>query len=219
MNTLVESLLSTSGYSLIAIVCGLIVLEELGIPMPVFPGDLMLVLAGAAIVASHLNPFIVPAATYAAAVAGALGGREICERLGQKAVARIARFLHASDHVDRLSAKLRRGGPLAVFFGRLTPGVRILTNQASGLVGMPRRTFAMGLAPAVAVYQAVFMGLGAWLGKPAWETIQRYEPKPGQVLLALALLAVCALAAHVMVGLVQRRAWPKGSALRVLLLG
>lgn len=219
MNALVESLVHTSGYSLIVIVCGLIVLEELGIPMPVFPGDLMLVLAGAAIVTSHLNPFVVPAATYTAAVAGALGGREVCERLGQKAVARMARFLHVSDHVDRLGGKLRRGGPLAVFLGRLTPGLRILTNQAAGLVGMRRRTFAIGLAPAVAVYQAVFMGLGAWLGKSAWDTVQRYEPKPGQVLLALALLAVCALAAHVMVGLVQRRAWPTGSTLKVLLLG
>ena len=219
MNALVESLLHTSGYSLIAIVCGLIVLEELGIPMPVFPGDLMLVLAGVAIVTSHLNPFVVPVATYVAAVGGAIGGREVCERLGKKAVARMARFLHVGDHVDRLSATLLRGGPLAVFLGRLTPGLRILTNQASGLVGMPRRTFAMGLAPAVAVYQAVFMGLGAWLGKSAWDTIQRYEPKPGQVVLALALLAASALAAHVMVGFVQRRAWPKGSALKVLLMG
>lgn len=219
MNATVQSLLNTSGYPLIAVVCCLIVLEELGIPMPVFPGDLMLVLAGVAVVTSHLNPFVVPAATYAAAVAGALGGREIGEQLGRKGVARIARLLHAGDHVDRLSAKLRRGGSLAVFLGRLTPGVRIVTNQASGLVGMPRRTFAMGLAPAVAVYQAVFMGLGAWLGKPAWDTIRRYEPTPGQVLLALSLLAVCALATHIIVGLARRRGLAGGSLLRILLLG
>src|SRR5215469_5072626 len=48
-----------SGYALIAVVCALLVTEEVGIPLFFAPGDLLLVVAGAAIPAANLNPLIV----------------------------------------------------------------------------------------------------------------------------------------------------------------
>lgn len=164
MSSIITTLLGLSGYPLIGVICGLIVLEELGIPMPMAPGDVLLVLAGVSIATGRVNPFVVVIAAYLSALLGALGGREIFEHIGRGALPRIARVLHAGGRVDDLTAKLRHGGSASVFLGRITPGLRIVTTYLSGLVAMPRRTFLIGLAPGIAVYQAVFIGLGAWLG-------------------------------------------------------
>ncbi|HEX2648179.1 MAG TPA: VTT domain-containing protein [Candidatus Dormibacteraeota bacterium] len=196
----VHALLNGSGFALIAAICGLILVEELGIPMPFAPGDLLLVLAGVSIATSHLNPLAVVAATYASAVIGALGGREIFERLGAAALPRLAAILHAEARVDGLTARLRRGGAIAVFTGRITPGLRVVTNEVAGLVAMPRRTFLTGLLPAVAVYQAVFMGLGIWLGPAAWKTIEHHAPNPALVLLLVVAVFAVAWAVHALGG-------------------
>lgn len=179
-------LVGLSGYSLIAVICGLLFLEEIGLPMPFAPGDLMLLLAGSAIQVNHLNPALVAAATFGAAIAGAMIGRELFQRLGSAVVPRLARRLHIDRHVDRVSKTLRSRGSAAVFVGRLTPGLRICTTQAAGLLAMPRLQFVRGLAPGVAVYQATFMILGAVLGPSAWTLIHGH----GRVMLALAALIV-----------------------------
>src|SRR5216683_7384743 len=206
MNEGIAGLLGVSGYALVAAICGLIVLEELGIPMPFAPGDFLLVLIGVTIATAHLNPLVVLVATYASALLGAMSGRELFERIGSAALPRIAAFVRAEKRVDDLAAKLRRGGSPAVFVGRITPGMRINTNYISGLVAMPRRTFLIGLAPALAVYEAVFIGLGAWLGPTAWATIERHAPKPAVLILLLVTVLGLGLAGHALVRYVRGRA-------------
>ena len=185
MSATTIGLLGHSGYGLIALLCGLLVVEELGVPLPFLPGDLMLVLAGISIATGHLNPFLVMTATYISVLAGALAGREIFECLGMAALTRVTKLLHVSEQVDSLAARLRRYGAPGVFIGRITPGLRVHTTEVSGLIRMPRFPFLLGLGPAVAVYEAVFLGLGAWLGPTAWATIHYYAPAPGDVLLML----------------------------------
>ena len=183
-------LLSFSGYALVAVICGLILLEELGIPMPFAPGDLLLFIAGASITTGHVNAVVMVTAAYLSAVVGAVCGRELFMRIGIAALPRIAALFHAGDRVDRLTAKLRRGGSAAVFLGRITPGMRINTTYLSGLIAMPRRTFLIGLAPAIAVYDAVFIGLGAWLGQSAWATVEQYATKPGVLLVLVTVVGL-----------------------------
>jgi len=199
MNEGITGLLGVSGYALVAVVCGLIVLEELGIPMPFAPGDFLLVLVGMTIATAHLNPLVVVVATYACALLGAMAGREIFERIGTAALPRIATFVHAGKRVDDLGAKLRRVGSPAVFVGRITPGMRINTTYISGLVALPRRIFLIGLAPAIAVYEAVFISLGAWLGPTAWVTIEHYVPKPGELVVLFAVLGGSVIAGHALI--------------------
>lgn len=207
MNGMVTTLLGLSGYPLVAVLCGLIVLEELGVPMPMAPGDLLLVLAGVSIATGHVNPFVVVPAVYVAALVGAVGGREIFLRIGSAALPRIASLLHAGDRVDRLTARLRRSGAGAVFLGRITPGMRINTTYASGLVALPRRTFLTGLIPGVALYDVVFISLGAWLGKSAWTRIELYSHQPVVLLLVLLAVVAIGLAAHVLVRYTRGRRW------------
>src|SRR5712692_6106839 len=199
MSAIIHSLLGISGYPLIGVICGLILLEELGIPMPMAPGDLLLVLTGISIATGRVNPFVVVSAVYFSALIGAIGGRELCEHIGSTALPRIARLLHARDRVDDLTAKLRRGGSVTVFIGRITPGLRVYTTQLSGLVAMPRRTFVIGLAPGIAFYDAVFISMGAWLGPTAWATIEHYAPKPGQLIVLVVVIAGSAIAGRALV--------------------
>src|SRR5258708_38643130 len=184
----IAGLFGVSGYALVAVLCGLIALEELGIPMPFAPGDFLLVLVGVSIATAHVNPLVVIAVTYAWALLGAVGGRELFERIGIVALPRVAALIPVGGRVDEMSARLRRRGSTGVFLGRITPGLRVVTTYVCGLVRMPRRTFVAGLAPGVAVYQGVFIGLGAWLGPTAWVTIERYAPKPGQLALLFAVI-------------------------------
>jgi membrane protein DedA with SNARE-associated domain len=203
MSAIIHSLLGISGYPLIGVICGLILLEELGIPMPMAPGDLLLVLTGISIATGRVNPFVVVSAVYFSALIGAIGGRELCEHIGSTALPRIARLLHAGDRVDDLTANLRRGGSATVFLGRITPGLRVYTTQLSGLVAMPRRTFVIGLAPGIALYDAVFISLGAWLGLGVLTTIKNYMPGPG-VLVVLVMLIGSGLAGHALVNHIRR---------------
>src|SRR5260370_14938728 len=115
MGAIISTLLGLSGYPLIAVICGLIMLEELGIPMPMAPGDLLLVLTGVSIATGRVNPFAVVAAVYVSALLGAIVGRELCERIGSTTLPRIARLLHAAHRIDDLSAQLRNAGSATVF--------------------------------------------------------------------------------------------------------
>jgi membrane protein DedA with SNARE-associated domain len=199
MTAMITALLGLSGYPLVGVICGLIVLEEVGVPMPMAPGDLLLVLAGVSIAAGHVNPLVAVPAVYISALLGAVGGREIFLRIGSAALPRIASLLHAGDRIDRLAASLRRGGAGAVFLGRITPGMRINTTYASGLVALRRRTFLAGLVPAIAVYDLVFISLGAWFGRSALTTIEVYTHEPVVLLLVVLIVVALGLAAHVLV--------------------
>jgi membrane-associated protein len=198
MSPTIAWLLGLSGYTLIAVICGLIALEELGIPMPFMPGDFLLFVAGASMASAKVSPFIVVTAVYLSALVGAIGGRELFVRIGGTALPRAAAFLHVRERFDNLAARLRRGGSAAVFLGRITPGLRVVTTQLSGLVGMPRRTFLIGLVPGVAAYQAVFITLGALLGKPAWATIEQYSKNPTVLILVVLCVIAVGLAGHVL---------------------
>lgn len=200
------TLFGLSGYALVAVLCCLLIIEEVGIPLPVFPGDFLLALAGISIGTGHLNPLLVMAATYISVLVGAVAGRELFERLGMKALSRITRVLHVSDRVDRLAAGLRRCGAPAVFIGRITPGLRVHTNEVSGLIKMPRSKFVVGLAPAVAVYEAVFLGAGAWLGPTALATVHRHMATAGELLVIVVLVFALVLAGRRLVSRVRRRA-------------
>src|SRR5260370_28115013 len=99
MGAIISTLLGLSGYPLIAVICGLIVLEELGIPMPMAPGDLLLVLTGISIATGRVNPFAVVAAVYVSALLGAIGGRELCARTRRTALPPIAGLFPAGHRL------------------------------------------------------------------------------------------------------------------------
>ncbi len=158
------SIQNLSGDLLVAAICGLVFIEEIGIPVPFAPGDLLLLIAGIAIASGSVDPLPMLAGVAAATTFGALLGREVFSLVGRPALLKAAGALRFGPAVERATEMLRRGGARGVFVGRLTPGLRIHTTQVAGVSKIPRLTFAAGLVPSVAVYMAVFIGIGAFAG-------------------------------------------------------
>ena len=173
------------GPILIAVICGLLFVEELGVPLFFAPGDIVLALAGIAIAGSRVNAVAMVVALAVAIVGGGILGREIFAIVGWERLMRVAQPLHARGALERASGLLRRGGWRAVFTARLLPGLRVHTTQVAGVSRMPRLTYVSGLVPATVVYIAAFVGLGAAVGRPVLALIHEAEH---QVLLAAALI-------------------------------
>ncbi|TMB70005.1 MAG: hypothetical protein E6J51_04210 [Chloroflexi bacterium] len=187
----ITSIASLSGDLLIAVIAGLVFIEETGIPVPFAPGDLLLIIAGIAIASDTVEPVPMVAALLAATVLGAMLGREVFAAVGRPALLKAADALGFRPALERATRLLRRRGPLAVFIGRLIPGLRISTTQVAGVSQIPRLTFAAGLIPSVVVYLAIFVGLGALAGQPAVRLFHRAEHR--FFVIAVTVLAALAL--------------------------
>lgn len=173
------------GPGLVAVICGLMFIEETGVPLPFAPGDLVLALGGIAVAGGRVNPVMLVAAVAVSISLGALVGREAAALLGWERLMRIAAPLRARGPLERAAGLLQRGGWRAVFTARLIPGLRVYTTQVAGVSRVPVRTFIAGLLPANAVYIAGFVGLGAAFGRPILALIQLAER---QLLIALLVL-------------------------------
>jgi energy-coupling factor transport system substrate-specific component len=163
------------GLTLALVICGLLFLEEVGVPLPFAPGDLLLAIAGIAVAAGRVPALMMVGLALGSIVGGALLGREIFALLGWPRVMRLADRLHARAPLERASQMLERNGWRAVFTARLIPGLRVHTTQVAGLNRMPRLEFLAGLVPAAAVYVGAFLGLGFAFGRPILTVIHDAE--------------------------------------------
>jgi membrane-associated protein len=162
----VEVLLDLDGDLLTGVIAALLFIEEVGVPIPFAPGDLMLIIGGIAIASGTVQATAFIPAVILASIAGALVGREIFALIGRVALLRTADALRFRPAVDRVAGMMQRLGWRAVLLGRLIPGLRIHTTQVAGATGLSRRSFAAGLIPAVVVYVAIFTGIGYVFGLP-----------------------------------------------------
>src|ERR1700694_3006587 len=192
---------SLSGDLLIGVIAGLVFIEETGIPVPFAPGDLLLIIAGIAVASDTVEPIPMVAALLLATILGAIVGREVFAAVGRPALMKAADALRFRPALERATHLLRRRGALAVFIGRLIPGLRITTTQVAGVSKMPRLTFAAGLIPSVVIYIAVFVGLGALAGQPAVRLFHRAEHR----FFVIAVTTLAALAVVLSVRWLARR--------------
>jgi membrane-associated protein len=144
-----------------------IFVEEAGVPMPMFPGDGLLLMAGVLIAAGKVSPWLFFPVAYVSAVGGAMTGYAWSRRLGRAGLDRLAGRLRLRRHLDRASSRLQRTGAMGVVVGRLLPGTRVYTNLVAGASGMMPATFARGLAASSLVWLGVLTGAGILVGVPA----------------------------------------------------
>ncbi len=144
----------------------LLTIEEAGVPLPL-PGDVLLVLAGAH--AQERSPWysvlVMGTATVAVFVGSSLlytvmrrGGRPLLQRSG------LFRHLNPA-RLERVERFFDRHGRLAIFVGRLIPGMRIPTTVLVGLAGRPYREYAVLTALTAAIWSAGYFWLGVLLGR------------------------------------------------------
>src|SRR6202162_1781670 len=125
----ITSIESLSGDLRIAVIAGLVFIEDSGIPAPFAPGDLLRIIPGIAIASDTGEPVPMVAALLTATVLGAMIGREVFAAVGRPALMKAADALGFRPELARSTHMTRRGCPVAVFIGRLIPGLRISTTQ------------------------------------------------------------------------------------------
>ena len=163
------------GWSAVVVLCSLIFVEEAGVPLPMAPGDLLLVAAGVLISTGDLDPMVFLPLALLASVAGAMVGYTWTRAIGARALFAIAGRLGAESHLERAATRLRSAGPLTILVARLVPGLRINTTLVAGALAVPRRVFLAGLVPSIVAWEVVFTGLGAAIGTPVEHYLGRFE--------------------------------------------
>lgn len=176
----------------LVVILVVILIEELGVPMPI-PGDVMMMLAGIRAAEGVYPLWLVLLLQEAVTVVGTTGLFLLSERCGRPFVLRYGRFIHLTPAaLDRAEGFLRRHGGGAIVLGRLTPGMRIFTPIAAGVLGMPYRVFLPSVAVGGGLYVLVFTLLGYFVGPQAVALLDRVS-LPVSALLALAGLVALAL--------------------------
>jgi membrane protein DedA with SNARE-associated domain len=163
------------GWSAVVVLCSLIFVEEAGLPLPMAPGDLLLVGAGVLISTGDLDPMVFLPLALLASVAGAMVGYTWTRAIGTRALWALAGRFGAEAHLERAATRLRSAGPATILVARLVPGLRINTTLVAGALAVRRRIFLAGLVPSILVWEAVFTGLGAALGTPVEHYLGRFE--------------------------------------------
>jgi membrane protein DedA with SNARE-associated domain len=169
---------------------GLLTVEESGVPVPV-PGDVVMMYAGYRV---HLGLLIWYQALLCGVVATLLGScilYNVGRRGGRPLLEKYGRFLHLSEgRQDRIERWLGRYGGLAVFAGRLIPGMRCGSSFVAGTFGVPFPTFVVATAASAAVWWSTFLYLGSQLGRRFAPAI---ESHPYSVFIIVGFVALFSL--------------------------
>ena len=159
----------------IAIVCTLLFLEEAGVPLPVAPGEAVLIGAGLLVASGNAPVWLILPLAYLAVIAGVLTGYAWAHRIGPQRVHALAVRLHAGGPYERAAHRLRGATPLQIAASRLLPGLRVYTSLVAGAVGVSLGRFMSGVLPASAVWVVAFTSLGFFVGAPVERLLGRFE--------------------------------------------
>jgi membrane-associated protein len=159
----------------VAIACALLFLEEAGLPLPVAPGEAVLIGAGLLVASGAVPIWLMAPLAYLAVICGVLSGYTWAHSIGPKRLHALASRLHAGGPYDRAAARLRAASTLQIAASRLLPGLRVYTSLVAGAVGLNLRRFMTGVLPASALWVVAFMGLGLFVGAPVERMFGRFE--------------------------------------------
>lgn len=198
--TLLEGLHGTIA---ILLICSVLFVEEAGVPLPLVPGDALLIAAGVLIANGSISAWVFFPAAFIAVLAGALTAYTWSRTIGAAAVGAMAERLHAEKAFARASTQLRTFGPFRIAVVRLVPGMRVYTAIVSGAAGVELRVFLLGAVPAIVLWLVVLTLIGILVGVPALASLSHVQH------LAVTGAGLVAIGAVTFVGI---RHMPQGDA-------
>ncbi len=162
---------------------------------PPIPSELILPLAGYYVSEGTLNFGGALLASTLGSVVGALILYYFGQLAGRPALERWGHKVHISDEdFDRADAWFARFGAWVVFFGRLVPGIRSVVSIPAGSSSMPMLQFVLLTTAGSALWNALLIGTGWWLGS-RWEEITTIVDSASTVVYALIVLAILGVVA------------------------
>jgi membrane protein DedA with SNARE-associated domain len=165
-----------------------LLIEEAGTPVPI-PGDFIMILAGVKAAQGHLNLVEVLLVMELATVMGASLLYWLSTRAGRHVVYRLGRYVGLTPaRLDQAAAELHRRGAVAIFLGRLTPGLRMATPIAAGIFGFPFRRYLLPMALGAFLYILAYTLLGYVFGPRVVDWLEGIE-LPLSLMISTAMLA------------------------------
>ncbi len=179
-------------------------ISEAGVPLP-FPNYLLILYATYLLGEGKGNVFLIFLSAALGMILGAWILYWIAQRGGHPLLQRYGKYIRLQpDRLARVEAWLKRRGGVAVFLGRLAPGIRVQTALVAGLFRVPGAVFAASVTLSAMVWVFVYV-LAGILMQDQYDRL--YGFIKGQYVLALVVLALAFIVATVMLlrGRLRRR--------------
>ncbi|MDQ3911544.1 MAG: VTT domain-containing protein [Actinomycetota bacterium] len=171
-----------------AVVLLAVMVEELGIPMPI-PTDVLIVLVGTSVGRSAWQLGLLFVVLAVASAVGATGLYSLVRYGGRPLIDRFGQYVHLGPkQIARSEMLLARGGWGGIALGRSIPGLRYATVVACGLFKVSYPRFITAHFVGSSIYIVVFLVLGAVFGPTVLDWI--HLPGLGIHMLWLLLLTV-----------------------------
>ena len=160
---------------------GVLVLMFLENLFPPIPSEVIMPLAGFAAARGQMSLVLAVLAGIAGTLLGNAFWYELSRGVGSRRIrplfARYGRWFAVDDKdFDKAEQVLRKYGPVALFFGRLLPGVRTVISIPAGLAHIPRHVFYLWTALGSAVWISFLAGAG-YLLKDHYDRVEDWlEP-------------------------------------------
>ena len=152
---------------------GIVAIEEAGVPLPA-PSDLVIMFYGDRARGDLASLVLVVLTCAAASTFGTLIPYLITRKYGDAAAHRIARWIDVEPtQVDVWEKRIAKHGFIAIFIGRLIPGLRVAMSLIGGTAKVPVFEFSAGVFAAGLIYWSFWTALGALFGP----TVRRLIPR------------------------------------------
>ena len=182
------------------LLCTLLFVDEVGVPLPFAPSEVLLLISGLLVASGVLAaPVFLPLA-FLAMLAGMLTAFAWARAVGSDRLRDLAERIGAERLYERALRRVRSAGVGGIALSRLLPGVRVYATLAGGASGIRLRRFVAGAVPALVVWVAVLVVIGYLVGRPAASLIGRVD----NIILTGALLIVLGVGSFVTLRRVPR---------------
>jgi membrane-associated protein len=169
------------------IICGLLLVDEAGVPLPIAPCEGLLLLTGVLVASGAFPIWLIFPAAYVAMAAGMVAGYGWARAAGQSGLQALAQRVGATDAYHRVQSRLRSASPWGIAVSRVVPGLRPYATLVCGAAEVDVRTFLLGALPALLLWEVAWVLLGMLVGLPIAHFLGRFEKVAlrGVILVAL----------------------------------
>ena len=152
---------------------GIVAIEEAGVPLPA-PSDLVIMFYGDRARGDFGSLALVVLTCAVASTFGTLIPYLVTRKYGDAAAHRIAGWIDVDPKkVDEWEERIARRGFIAIFLGRLIPGLRVAMSLIGGTAKVPLLEFSAGVFAAGIIYWSFWTALGALFGPVVRRLIPR----------------------------------------------